>query len=104
VLALPLADGPAMYLGSSIMTFALPFGAFIAAAVALYFLFRVRHSGPRLRYLTSGHQVASVTTREPGPASSPPVLAAAPDAPETTVAPGTLPPETASTETDGGQA
>ena len=38
--ALPLADGPAMYFGSTIMTFALPYGAFIAAAIALFYLFR----------------------------------------------------------------
>jgi len=100
--ALPLADGPAMYLGGSIMTFALPYGAFIAAAIALYFLFRARHSGPRLKYLSSAHQVASVTTREPGPAPAPSVAAAS--APETAVAPGTLPPETEAHETDGGEA
>ena len=28
------------------MTFALPFGALIAAYIALFFLFRARHSGP----------------------------------------------------------
>jgi hypothetical protein len=59
-----------MYLGGSIMTFALPLGAFIAAAVALYFLFLARHSGPRLKYLPSA-QISSVTTREPGPAPAP---------------------------------
>ena len=101
--ALPIADGPAMYFGGTIMTFALPYGAFIAAALALYFLFRAKHSGPRLKYLSSG-QVKSVTTREPGPAPAPSVLAAAPDAPETAVAPGTLPPETTADETDGGEA
>ena len=70
MLALPLADGPAMYFGATIMTFALPYGAFIAVALALYFLLRARHSGPRLKYLSPG-QVASVTTREPGPAPAP---------------------------------
>jgi small subunit ribosomal protein S3 len=84
-----------MYFGGTIMTFALPYGAFIAAALALYFLFRARHSGPRLRYLSSA-QVASVTTREPGPAPAPSVL---PAGPETAVAPGTLLPETAAPET-----
>ncbi len=39
-----------MYFGSTIMTFALPYGAFIAASIALYYLFRARHSGPRLRW------------------------------------------------------
>src|ERR1700722_7828649 len=69
--ALPLADGPAMYFGSTIMTFALPYGAFIAAAIALYYLFRARHSGPRLRWTVGGAQVTSVTTREPGPIPAP---------------------------------
>jgi hypothetical protein len=74
--ALPLADGPAMYFGSTIMTFALPYGAFIAAAVALFYIFRARHSGPRLRWSAdSSAQVASVTTREPGPALAPEVMA-----------------------------
>ena len=78
VSALPLADGPAMYFGSTIMTFALPYGAFIAAAIALYYLFRARHSGPRLRWSGgSAAQVASVTTREPGPAPAPEVATAA---------------------------
>jgi hypothetical protein len=58
-----------MYFGSTIMTFALPYGAFIAASIALYYLFRARHSGPRLRWSAgSAAQVTSVTTREPGPA------------------------------------
>jgi hypothetical protein len=86
VSALPLADGPAMYFGGTIMTFALPLGAFIAAALALFFLLRARHSGPRLKYLTSAH-IASVATREPGPAPAP--------APEARA--------TEATELDGGQ-
>jgi len=61
-----------MYFGSTIMTFALPFGAFIVATIALYYLFRARHSGPRLRWSAgSAGQVASVTTREPGPVPAP---------------------------------
>jgi hypothetical protein len=84
VSALPLADGPAMYFGGTIMTFALPLGAFIAAALALFFLFSARHSGPRLKYLTSAH-IPSVITREPGPAPAPaleaPPKAPAPEAP-----------------------
>jgi hypothetical protein len=73
----PLADGPAMFFGSTIMTFALPYGAFIAAAIALFYLFRARHSGPRLRWSAdSAAEVASVTTREPGPAPAPEVIAA----------------------------
>jgi hypothetical protein len=73
----PLAGGPAYYFGSTIMTFALPYGAFIAATIALFYLFRARHSGPRLRWSAdSAAQVASVTTREPGPAPAPEVIAA----------------------------
>ena len=61
-----------MYFGGTIMTFALPYGAFIAAAIVLYYLFRARHSGPRLRWTTgSAAQVTSVTTREPGPVPAP---------------------------------
>ena len=72
--ALPLADGPADYFGSTILTFALPFGALIAAAIALFFLFRATHSGPRLRWSSGGAaHIASVTTREPGPAPAPAV-------------------------------
>ena len=45
-----LADGPAMYFGGTIMTFALPLGAFIVITVALFFLFTAQHSGPKLKY------------------------------------------------------
>ena len=77
--ALPLADGPAQYFGSTIITFALPYGAFIAAAIALFYLFRATHSGPRLRWSSdNAAHVASVTTREPGPAPAPEVIAATP--------------------------
>src|ERR1700729_3344010 len=75
---MPLADDTAMYFGGSIMTFALPYGAFIVVAVALYFLFRAKHSGPKLRYLASA-SIASFTTREPGPVPAPPVAAAGPE-------------------------
>lgn len=71
-----LADGPAMYLGGSIMTFALPMGAFIVIATVLFYLYRRPHFGPRLKYLASG-PVTSVMTREPGPVPA----AAAPAAP-----------------------
>jgi hypothetical protein len=78
VSALPLADGPAYYFGSTIMTFALPFGAFIAAAIALFYLFRAGHSRPRLRWSAdTGAPVSSVTTWEPGPAPAPEVIAGA---------------------------
>ncbi len=71
----PLADGPAMYFGGTIMTFALPLGAFIVISVALFYLFRSAHSGPRLKYLASA-PFASVGTREPGAAPAPVVNAA----------------------------
>jgi hypothetical protein len=73
-----LADGPAMYFGGTIETFALPLGAFIVVTVVLYAAFRTDHAGPKLRYLTSA-AVASVTTREPGPAPAPPVADAGAD-------------------------
>jgi hypothetical protein len=60
-----------MYFGGAIMTFALPYGAFIAAAVALFYLFRARHSAPRLRWSSATAPVTSVITREPGPAPAP---------------------------------
>ena len=60
-----LADGPTRYLGGSIETFALPYGAFILAAGVLYFIFKRPHSVPRMRYLTPAHQVYT-GTREPG--------------------------------------
>ena len=67
---LHLADGPAMYLGGSIMTFALPYGAFIVITTTLFYLYRRPHHGPRLKYLASG-MVSSVLTREPGPVPAP---------------------------------
>jgi hypothetical protein len=72
--ALHLADGPAMYFGGTIMTFALPMGAFIVITVALYYLFRSEHAGPRLKYLTTA-PFTSVGTREPRPAPVPPTIA-----------------------------
>ena len=62
---LVLADGPTRYLGGSIETFALPYGAFIVIATLLYFIFKRPHSEPRMRYLNPAHQV-STGTREPG--------------------------------------
>ena len=73
--ALHLADGPAMYFGGTIMTFALPMGAFIVATIVLFYLFRAQHSGPRLKYL-AGAAFSSFGTREPGPVPAPPVRAA----------------------------
>jgi hypothetical protein len=73
--SLPLADGPAMYFGSTILTFALPLGAFIAVAAALFFLFRSLHSGPKLKYLAAD-SFTSIGTREPGPVPDTPVAAA----------------------------
>jgi hypothetical protein len=60
-----LADGPTRYLGGSIETFALPYGAFILIATVLYFIFKRPHSVPRMRYLRPANQV-STGTREPG--------------------------------------
>jgi hypothetical protein len=68
-----------MYFSGTIMTFALPMGAFIVASVVLFYLFRAQHSGPGLRYLTGGG-FSSFGTREPGPVPAPPVAGA----PETT--------------------
>jgi hypothetical protein len=72
--SMPLADGPAMYFGGTIMTFALPMGAFIVITVALFYLFRSEHSGPRLKYRTTS-PFTSVGTREPGPVPAPPIIA-----------------------------
>jgi hypothetical protein len=88
---MPLADGPAMYFGGTIMTFALPLGAFIAITIVLFFLFRSAHSGPKLKYLQTA-SFASVGTREPGPAPAPPVATVAVDTaaePEMAAEPGT---------------
>ena len=85
--AMHLADGPAMYFGGTIMTFALPMGAFIVATVALFYLFRWQHAGPKLKYLATA-TFSSFGTREPGPTPAPPVapveeLAADPETPIT---------------------
>jgi hypothetical protein len=90
--SLPLADGPAMYFGSTILTFALPLGAFIAVAVALFFLFRSVHSGPKLKYLGTD-SFTSIGTREPGPVPDPPVAAAEAELaadPETPITPESI--------------
>ena len=84
----PLADGPAMYFGGTIMTFALPLGAFIVISVALFYLFRSAHSGPKLKYPTTG-SFAAIGTREPGPAPAPAVVSAETATPEKTAAPET---------------
>ena len=60
-----IASGPADYLGGSIMTFALPYGAFIIISVGLYYIFKRPHNVPKMRYLSPAHQT-SVGTREPG--------------------------------------
>jgi len=60
-----LSAGPARYLGGSIETFALPYGAFIVIAWALFYILRRPHGVPRLKYLRPAHQVA-LGTREPG--------------------------------------
>jgi hypothetical protein len=83
-----MADGPAMYFGGTIMTFALPLGAFIVISIVLFYLFRSAHSGPKLKYL-SGASFSSVGTREPGPAPAAGVVRAETVAPEETAAPET---------------
>ena len=89
---MPLADDTAMYFGGTIETFALPLGAFIVITTVLYYLFRAKHTGPRLKYLATD-TIASVTTREPGPVPAPPVAAAEPEtaAPEAVPEPETTP-------------
>jgi len=81
--ALHLADGPAMYFGGTIMTFALPLGAFIVISIVLYYLFRSAHSGPKLKYLVTA-PFAAVGTREPGPAPQATAVPEATAAPVTT--------------------
>ena len=89
-----LADGPAMYFGGTIMTFALPLGAFIVIAISLFFLFRAQHSGPKLKYWANA-PFNSVGTREPGPVPAPPVAAVEVLAvgPETPITPESITPE-----------
>jgi hypothetical protein len=74
-----------MYFGGTIMTFALPLGAFIVISIVLFYLFRSAHSGPRLKYLTVA-PFNSLGTREPGPAAEAATAVAASEetAPETT--------------------
>jgi hypothetical protein len=81
-----------MYFGGSIETFALPLGAFIVIATALYFLFRGKHHVPRLNYMTP-EEVASVSTLEPGPVPAP--------SPKAATTPATVPPEDAKAEAAG---
>jgi len=63
-----------MYFGGTIMTFALPMGAFIVITVALFYLFRSEHAGARLKYLTTA-PFTSVGTREPVPVPASQVIA-----------------------------
>ena len=82
-----------MYLGGSIMTFALPMAAFIVIAGLLFYAYRRPHHNPRLKYLAP-ETVTSVGTREPGPVPAPaPKVAAA-------AAPATAVPETAVPEAE----
>jgi hypothetical protein len=100
VTELVLADGPTRYLGGSIETFALPYGAFILIAGVLYVIFKRPHSVPRMRYLTSAHQV-STGTREPGQRGMirlrGPMPASAPVAEAETGVPGLQPPHASET-------
>jgi hypothetical protein len=96
-----------MYLGASIMTFALPMAAFIVIAGLLFYAYRRPHHNPQLRYLEP-ETVTAVGTREPGPvpvpAPAPAPKAAATAAPATvapeTVAQATVAPETTEAEAD----
>ena len=90
-----------MFLGGSIMTFALPYAAFIVIATALFFLFRAKHHSPRLKYLTP-EVVTSVSTREPGPVPAP--AAKAPATPEAAAATETVTPEAVPPETEVAEA
>jgi hypothetical protein len=65
VTELILASGPLRYLGGSIESFALPYGAFIVIAWVLFYIYRRPHNVPRLKYLRPAHQIA-LATREPG--------------------------------------
>ncbi len=60
-----LASGPDRYFGGTIETFALPYGAFIVIALALWYIFRHPHTVPKMKYLRPAHQT-SLGTREPG--------------------------------------
>jgi hypothetical protein len=95
-----LAQGPARYLGGSIETFALPVGAFIVIATALYYIFRRPHHVPRMKYLEPATQT-SVGTREPGTTGLTvvhgPIPASAPVAEATTSVPGGQPPNASET-------
>jgi hypothetical protein len=64
-----------MFFGSTIISFALPYGLLIVITASLYVMFRGKHSGPRLKYLSSA-PIASVVTREPGPVPAPAAKAA----------------------------
>jgi hypothetical protein len=91
-----------MYFGGTIMTFALPLGAFIVITISLFFLFTAQHAGPRLKYRATS-PFTSVGTREPGPVPAPPVAAVAVELaadpaelaadPETPITPESIKPE-----------
>jgi len=98
-----LADGPTRYLGGSIESFALPYGAFIVIAGLLYFIFKRPHNVPRMRYLRPAHQTAT-GTREPGTAGVTrvrgPIPASAAVAEAETAVPGRQPPHASETLQD----
>ncbi len=97
---LMLADGPTRYLGGSIESFALPYGAFIVIAGLLYFILKRPHSVPRMKYLRPAHQSAT-GTREPGTAGvirvHGPIPASAAVAEAQTGVPGLQPPHASQT-------
>jgi hypothetical protein len=85
-----VASGPLRYFGGSIETFALPMGAFIVAALVLFYIYRRPHGVPRLKYLRPAHQTA-LGTREPG--TEGPVVYVSPATVASAAAPATAAPE-----------
>ena len=99
--ALLLADGPAMFLGGSILSFVLPMAAFIVIAGGLFWLYRRPHNNPRLNYM-SPEVVTAVGTREPGPVPAP--AAKAPATAQAAATTETVTPETVTPETEVAEA
>ncbi len=85
-----------MYLGGSIMSFALPMAAFIVIAGVLFYAYRRPHHNPRPKYMAP-EVVTSVGTWEPGPVPAPAPKAAA-DAASAAIVPETVAPEAAVAE------
>ena len=101
-----LASGPDRYFGGTIETFALPYGAFIVIALALWYIFRHPHSVPKMKYLTPAHQT-SLGTREPGTTGTVTLAdrmpASAPVAEADTSVPAGQPPHVSETHPDASE-